>query len=201
MLIAPAAGAPSRAPCRYDYSSGGMGRGAGGRAGFVPIANRRRSSMISGRYAQRLTIAARNSFSSGRDAMNHVKQSKPNHRIHEVLSRRWSPYAFADRPVSRGRFALVVRGDSLGRVIVQRAALELYRGEQGRFPAVCPGPLLPGRSQSGLGEQCAGTGLGVHQFELFPQRQTQCGGRARPGPGGGQSVCARPPHAACGCTR
>ena len=32
--------------------------------------------------------------------MNAVKQSTPDHPIHELLANRWSPYAFADRPVS-----------------------------------------------------------------------------------------------------
>src|SRR5262249_47129867 len=32
--------------------------------------------------------------------MNPHKTATPNHRIHELLTRRWSPYAFADRPVS-----------------------------------------------------------------------------------------------------
>lgn len=33
--------------------------------------------------------------------MNHVvKQAKPDHPIQELLTKRWSPYAFADRPVA-----------------------------------------------------------------------------------------------------
>lgn len=32
--------------------------------------------------------------------MNDSKQASPDHPIHELLARRWSPYAFADRPVS-----------------------------------------------------------------------------------------------------
>jgi nitroreductase len=32
--------------------------------------------------------------------MNAHKQATPDHPIHELLARRWSPYAFADRPVS-----------------------------------------------------------------------------------------------------
>jgi nitroreductase len=32
--------------------------------------------------------------------MNSQKQATPDHPIHELLSRRWSPYAFADRAVS-----------------------------------------------------------------------------------------------------
>jgi nitroreductase len=32
--------------------------------------------------------------------MNDHKQATPNHPIHELIARRWSPYAFADRPVS-----------------------------------------------------------------------------------------------------
>src|SRR3954451_1297373 len=31
--------------------------------------------------------------------MNAQKQATPDHPIHELLARRWSPYAFADRPV------------------------------------------------------------------------------------------------------
>src|SRR3954453_20883566 len=34
--------------------------------------------------------------------MNPQKQATPEHPIHELLARRWSPYAFADRPVSEG---------------------------------------------------------------------------------------------------
>src|SRR5262245_36287309 len=33
-------------------------------------------------------------------AMNAAKQASPDHRIHALLAQRWSPYAFADRPVS-----------------------------------------------------------------------------------------------------
>jgi nitroreductase len=32
--------------------------------------------------------------------MSTPKQATPDHPIHELLARRWSPYAFADRPVS-----------------------------------------------------------------------------------------------------
>jgi nitroreductase len=32
--------------------------------------------------------------------MNQPKQATPDHPIHELIARRWSPYAFADRPVS-----------------------------------------------------------------------------------------------------
>src|SRR4026208_301506 len=28
------------------------------------------------------------------------KRAKPDHAIHELLAKRWSPYAFADRPVA-----------------------------------------------------------------------------------------------------
>lgn len=31
--------------------------------------------------------------------MNVQKQAAPDHPIHELIARRWSPYAFADRPV------------------------------------------------------------------------------------------------------
>lgn len=33
--------------------------------------------------------------------MNTAKLATPDHPIHELLSRRWSPYAFSDRPVSK----------------------------------------------------------------------------------------------------
>lgn len=32
--------------------------------------------------------------------MNTQKQANPDHPIHELIAQRWSPYAFADRPVS-----------------------------------------------------------------------------------------------------
>jgi nitroreductase len=32
--------------------------------------------------------------------MNAAKQAAPEHPIHDLLARRWSPYAFADRPVA-----------------------------------------------------------------------------------------------------
>lgn len=32
--------------------------------------------------------------------MNKQKQAKPDHPIHELIAKRWSPYAFANRPVS-----------------------------------------------------------------------------------------------------
>jgi nitroreductase len=32
--------------------------------------------------------------------MNTVKHAKPDHPVHELIARRWSPYGFADRPVS-----------------------------------------------------------------------------------------------------
>jgi nitroreductase len=34
--------------------------------------------------------------------MNAPKQATPDHPIHELIARRWSPYAFADRPVAEG---------------------------------------------------------------------------------------------------
>jgi nitroreductase len=33
--------------------------------------------------------------------MKSPKEASPDHPIHELLARRWSPYGFADRPVSR----------------------------------------------------------------------------------------------------
>jgi nitroreductase len=33
--------------------------------------------------------------------MNPVKQAAPDHPIHELIARRWSPYCFADRPVTK----------------------------------------------------------------------------------------------------
>ena len=32
--------------------------------------------------------------------MNTQKQARPDHPIHDLIARRWSPYAFSDRPVS-----------------------------------------------------------------------------------------------------
>jgi nitroreductase len=32
--------------------------------------------------------------------MNTAKQAKPDHPIHDLVAKRWSPYAFSDRPVS-----------------------------------------------------------------------------------------------------
>ena len=32
--------------------------------------------------------------------MNAVKTASPNHPVHELIANRWSPYGFADRPVS-----------------------------------------------------------------------------------------------------
>src|SRR5262245_61336378 len=32
--------------------------------------------------------------------MNTIKQAAPNYPVHELITKRWSPYAFADRPVS-----------------------------------------------------------------------------------------------------
>jgi nitroreductase len=32
--------------------------------------------------------------------MNDLKRAEPDHSVHELIARRWSPYAFADRPVS-----------------------------------------------------------------------------------------------------
>jgi len=32
--------------------------------------------------------------------MNHVKHASPDHPVHELIAKRWSPYAYADRPVS-----------------------------------------------------------------------------------------------------
>src|SRR3954449_10659023 len=32
--------------------------------------------------------------------MQAPKDARPDHPIHELLAKRWSPYAFADRPVS-----------------------------------------------------------------------------------------------------
>jgi nitroreductase len=34
--------------------------------------------------------------------MNHIKQAAPDYPIHDLIATRWSPYAFADRPVPEG---------------------------------------------------------------------------------------------------
>jgi nitroreductase len=34
-----------------------------------------------------------------------IKQADPNHPIHELISQRWSPYGFADRPVAESDLA------------------------------------------------------------------------------------------------
>src|SRR4051794_13296975 len=44
-------------------------------------------------------LLGRNLRSRGR-AMSIAKEASPDHPIHELLSKRWSPYAFADRAVS-----------------------------------------------------------------------------------------------------
>lgn len=33
--------------------------------------------------------------------MSHAKHAQPDHPIHELIAKRWSPYAFSDRPVSK----------------------------------------------------------------------------------------------------
>jgi nitroreductase len=33
--------------------------------------------------------------------MNDIKIAKPDHPVHEIIAKRWSPYVFDDRPVSR----------------------------------------------------------------------------------------------------
>jgi nitroreductase len=39
--------------------------------------------------------------------MNATKKATPNHPIQEVIANRWSPYAFADRPVSKADLCLL----------------------------------------------------------------------------------------------
>jgi nitroreductase len=34
--------------------------------------------------------------------MNTQKNARPDHPVHDLIAKRWSPYAFADRPVSEG---------------------------------------------------------------------------------------------------
>jgi nitroreductase len=34
--------------------------------------------------------------------MNSQKNARPDHPVHDLIAKRWSPYAFADRPVSEG---------------------------------------------------------------------------------------------------
>jgi nitroreductase len=36
-----------------------------------------------------------------------IKQARPEHAIHELLSERWSPYGFADRPVAESDLAAI----------------------------------------------------------------------------------------------
>jgi len=74
----------------------------------------------------------------------------------KVLAKRWSPTALpTDR--SRGRPQFVVRGGSLGRLLVQRTALDLFRCDQegpGEFERLCPvwfPRIRPGRRPTGAG--------------------------------------------------
>ena len=32
--------------------------------------------------------------------MSHPKEAKPDHPVHELITKRWSPYVFADKSVS-----------------------------------------------------------------------------------------------------
>lgn len=34
--------------------------------------------------------------------MSHAKHAQSDHSVHEFIAKRWSPYAFSDRPVSKG---------------------------------------------------------------------------------------------------
>jgi nitroreductase len=67
--------------------------------------------------------------------MNTQKGASPNHSIHELIARRWSPYAFSDRPVSdedlrslfeAARWAASSYNEQPWRYIVATKARELY---------------------------------------------------------------------------
>ncbi len=40
--------------------------------------------------------------------MSTAKQATPDHPIHDLIAKRWSPYAFSDRAVSAEDLALAV---------------------------------------------------------------------------------------------
>ena len=101
-----------------------------------------------------------------------TKTARNDYPIHDLLKRRWSPRAFADRPVEPDKLPRCWRRP-LGAVVVQRAAVGLRRRHArpaGRFR---PPARLPHRVQPGLGEGGPGADADLRPSHLRPQRPTQ----------------------------
>ena len=113
--------------------------------------------------------------------MSDIKQSKPDHPIHEFISKRWSPYAFSDRKVSEDDLKSLFEAARWAAVFLQRAAVELHRRDQGQRRGVRTIALVSGRGQPTLDQKCARLGHWVHEPQFQTQRQAQCGCGARPG--------------------
>ena len=56
--------------------------------------------------------------------------------IHTLISERWSPRAFANRPVEHEKLRSPVRGGALGGIVLQRAAVVFHRWQRRTTPRI-----------------------------------------------------------------
>src|SRR5438552_335522 len=76
----------------------------------------------------------------------------------------------------RGRPAVALRGGPVGAVVVQRAAVAVHRGDEGRPGRVRPAAVVPGGREPGVGAGRPGDRPRLHQPRLRAQRQAERGG-------------------------
>ena len=114
-------------------------------------------------------------------AMNTLKQAKPDHPVHELIADRWSPYGFADRPVSPEDLRSLFEAARWAPSSYNEqpwSYLVATKANPEQFAAIA---LLSGGGESGLGEACPGAGLGLHEPAVHPQQPAQRGRNPRLG--------------------
>ncbi len=112
--------------------------------------------------------------------MNTLKQAKPDHPVHELIANRWSPYGFADRPVSPEDLRSLFEA--------ARSAPSSYNEQPWRYlVATKANPEQFARLLSCLVEanqawaQRPGAGLGLHEPAVHAEQPAQRGGNPRLG--------------------
>src|SRR5437588_11790009 len=98
------------------------------------------------------------------------KAADTDYPVHELIARRWSPYAFDDRPVAQSDLRSLFEA---ARIFVQRATVEVYRCHKEGPRAVRTSAQLSGRRKPSLGETGARPRVGCGEPEIQGQWRGQ----------------------------
>ena len=113
--------------------------------------------------------------------MNVAKQAKPDHAIHELIADRWSPYGFSDRPVSAEDLRSLFEAARWAPSSYNEQPWTYLVATKENPGAVRAAALLPGGSQSSLGETSAGACVGMHKSAVYAERSAKPGRHPRLG--------------------